>query len=82
MTSPFTHLRPDALVLAAIAALSGGAIRAQQTGQPANAAGVPMDADESSLVLHATVHRVLVDVVVLDARDQPVLGLTQKDLSV
>ena len=82
MTSSFAHHRLNALVLTAIAALNCGAMRAQQTAQPANPADVPKDADQSTLVLHTTVHRVLVDVVVLDARDQPVLGLTQKDFAV
>ena len=82
MPNTFARLRPFALILAAIAALSGGAAGAQQARQQANPAIVSKEPDESSLVLHATVHRVLVDVVVLDARDRPVLGLSQKDFAV
>ena len=70
MASTFACLRPTALILASIAALGVGPAGAQQSGQTTDAAG-----DDSSLVLHATVHRVLVDVVVLDAHDRPVLSL-------
>lgn len=77
MASTFACLRPTALILASIAALGVGPAGAQQSGQTTDAAG-----DDSSLVLHATVHRVLVDVVVLDAHDRPVLSLKQKDFSI
>lgn len=57
------------------AVLLSGAMAAAQEA-PAS------DAGASSLVLHTTVHRVIVDVVVLDDKGQPVRGLSAKDFSV
>jgi VWFA-related protein len=82
MPKTFARLRSFALVLASIAA-AGGAASAQQDAQPAtDPASVQQDSGDGNLVLHTTVHRVLVDVVVLDAHDRPVLGLKEKDFSV
>ena len=79
MPSPFARLRPFALIVATAAALGSGTVEAQQ---PTDSADARKSTDDGTLVLHSTVHRVLVDVVVLDAHDEPALGLTQKDFAV
>lgn len=83
MPNTFARLRSFALVLASFAAANGGGANAQQDARQATGtASVQQDSGDNSVVLHTTVHRVLVDVVVLDAHGRPVLGLQQKDLSV
>ena len=74
MPSLFAHPRICNLLLVCLAAAGSGAAVAQEASHP--------DSGDSSLVLHTTVHRVLVDVVVLDAHGEPVLGLNRKDFSV
>jgi VWFA-related protein len=77
MVGPFARLRPRAPLPASILAACALVSAAQQPPPKP-----PEDASESTLVLHATVHRVLVDVVVRDSHDQPVRGLSEKDLAI
>jgi VWFA-related protein len=61
-------------------AQKNGASATKLVGQPAPE--LPTEAQESTLTIHQTVRRVIVDVMVRDANGKPVHGLTANDFSI
>lgn len=61
-------------------AQKNGASTTKLVGQPAPE--LPTEAQESTLTIHQTVRRVIVDVMVRDANGKPVHGLTANDFSI
>lgn len=77
-----TRTLPVRLLLTAVLAGSN-AIAAQQSSPPTPTTAERLAAQESSIpVFRSRVHRVILDVVVTDANDKPVRGLSRDDFTV